>query len=117
MLETDSPEVINEMLVSVRKGGKCGLIGDYVGFANGVNVGALMEKGIRFVICFKHTYLHASDRFSLSSLIGNGQCPVQKYWEKILYDYVIPGKFDPTLCVSLHRSPLLCFVFSDNWAI
>lgn len=47
MLETDVPETLNEMLVSVRKMGRCGLIGDYVGFANGVNVGALMEKGIR----------------------------------------------------------------------
>ena len=58
MLETDSPEVINEMLVAVRKGGKCGLIGDYVGYANGVNVGALMEKGIRFVVSFIPIHLH-----------------------------------------------------------
>jgi threonine dehydrogenase-like Zn-dependent dehydrogenase len=79
MLETDVPETINEMLLSVRKRGSCGLISDYVGHANGVNVGALMEKGIR--------------------LIGNGQSPVHKYWKEILYDYIIPGKFDPTLCV------------------
>jgi hypothetical protein len=47
MLETDVPETINEMLVSVRKMGKCGIIAAYAGFANGVNVGALMEKGVR----------------------------------------------------------------------
>jgi len=47
MLETDSPETINEMLVSVRKMGRCGIIAAYAGMANGVNVGALMEKGIR----------------------------------------------------------------------
>lgn len=47
MLETDVPETLNEMLVSVRKMGHCGLTGVYSGFANGVNVGALMEKGVR----------------------------------------------------------------------
>ncbi len=38
-----------------------------------------MEKGIRF--------------------IGNGQAPVHLYWETILNEYILPGKFDPTLCV------------------
>lgn len=38
-----------------------------------------MEKGIRF--------------------IGNGQAPVHLYWEEIMNDYIIPGKFDPTLYV------------------
>jgi len=85
MLETDSPETINEMLVSVRKMGRCGIIAAYAGYANGVNVGALMEKGIR--------------------LIGNGQAPVHKYWKEILYDYVIPGRFDPTFILT-HRVPL-----------
>ncbi|KAF5372230.1 hypothetical protein D9758_005003 [Tetrapyrgos nigripes] len=85
MLETDHPETINEMIVSVRKMGRCGLIAAYAGFANNVNVGALMEKGVR--------------------LIGNGQAPVHKYWEEILNDYIIPGKFDPTFMIS-HRVPL-----------
>ena len=49
MLKTDSPETLNEMIVSVRKQGKCGIIAAYAGFANGVNVGALMEKGVRYV--------------------------------------------------------------------
>jgi threonine dehydrogenase-like Zn-dependent dehydrogenase len=49
MLETDSPETLNEMLVSVRKMGRAGIIAVYTGFANGINVGALMEKGIRYV--------------------------------------------------------------------
>jgi threonine dehydrogenase-like Zn-dependent dehydrogenase len=89
MLETDVPETINEMIVSVRKLGSCGLIAAYAGFANGVNVGALMEKGVR--------------------LIGNGQAPVHKYWKEILYDYIIPGKFDPTLCVPLTSCYRECF--------
>uniref|UniRef100_A0A8H7XZD4 Uncharacterized protein n=1 Tax=Psilocybe cubensis TaxID=181762 RepID=A0A8H7XZD4_PSICU len=77
MLETDSPETINEMIVSVRKLGRCGIIAAYAGFANGVNIGALMEKGVR--------------------LIGNGQAPVHLYWKEILHDYIMTGEFDPTL--------------------
>lgn len=84
-LETDVPETINEALKSVRKQGRVGLTAVYAGFANGVNVGALMEKGVR--------------------LIGNGQAPVHKYWEEILYDYIIPGKFDPTFMLT-HRVPI-----------
>jgi len=100
MLETDSPETINEMLVSVRKMGRCGVIAAYAGYANGVNIGALMEKGIR--------------------LIGNGQSPVHKYWKEILYDYIIPGRFDPTFILT-HRVPLedmakLYKVFDDRKA-
>lgn len=79
MLETDSPETLNEMLFAVRKMGRVGLIAAYAGFANGVNVGALMEKGVR--------------------LIGNGQAPVHLYWKEILEDYILTGKFDPSLYV------------------
>ena len=38
-------------------------------------------------------------------LIGNGQAPVHKYWEEILYDYIIPGKIDPLMMIS-HRIDL-----------
>ncbi|KAL5533891.1 hypothetical protein ACEPAG_351 [Sanghuangporus baumii] len=85
MLETDVSEIVNEMLMSVRKMGRCGIIAAYAGFTNGFNIGALMEKGVR--------------------LIGNGQAPVHLYWETILNDYIIPGKFDPTFIVT-HRVPL-----------
>ncbi|KAG2350452.1 GroES-like protein [Suillus weaverae] len=37
--------------------------------------------------------------------IGNGQAPVHKYWRKILYDYIMTGKFDPTFMIS-HCVPL-----------
>lgn len=40
MLETDVPETVNEMIVSVRKMGRCGLIAVYAGFTNGFNIGA-----------------------------------------------------------------------------
>jgi len=85
MLETDVPETINEMIISVRKMGRCGIIAAYAGFANGFQVGALMEKGVR--------------------LIGNGQAPVHLYWETILNDYIKTGKFDPTFMIT-HRVPL-----------
>ncbi|KAI6005296.1 GroES-like protein [Pisolithus orientalis] len=85
MLETDVPEVVNEMIVSVRKMGRCGLIAAYAGFTNGFNIGALMEKGVRF--------------------IGNGQAPVHKYWEELLHDYIRPGEFDPRFMIT-HRVPL-----------
>ena len=58
MLETDVLEVINEIIVSARKMGRCGLIAIH-GFTNCFSIGAVMEKGIRF--------------------IGNGQAPVHKY--------------------------------------
>ena len=77
MLETDVSEIANEMIMSVKKGGRCGIIAAYSGYTNHFNIGALMEKGVRF--------------------IGNGQAPVHKWWEEILNDLIIPGKFDPTL--------------------
>ena len=69
MLETDNPETINEMIMSVRKMGRlvqashhqnfisnsdalsfrCGIIAAYAALANHVNVGALMEKGVRLI--------------------------------------------------------------------
>jgi len=85
MLETDVPETINECLMSVRNMGRIGIIAAYAGYTNGFNVGCLMERGIR--------------------LIGNGQAPVHLYWEEILNEYLIPGKFDPTFVVT-HRVPM-----------
>ncbi|CDZ96911.1 -like protein [Phaffia rhodozyma] len=85
MLETDNCETINECIVAVRKRGRVGLIAAYSAFTNGLNIGALMEKGVR--------------------LQGNGQAPVHKHWETILNDYIIPGKFDPTFMIT-HRVPL-----------
>lgn len=77
MLETDVSEIVNEMIMSVKKGGRCGIIGAYAGYTDHFNIGALMEKGVR--------------------LIGNGQAPVHKWWKEILDDYILTGKFDPTL--------------------
>lgn len=40
--------------------------------------------------------------------------PVHRYWEEILNDYIIPGKFDPSFMVT-HRVPFEdMYVFSSN---
>ncbi|KAF2751366.1 GroES-like protein [Sporormia fimetaria CBS 119925] len=80
-LETDTSELVNEMITSTRNFGRCGITGVYVGFTNHFNIGSLMERGIR--------------------LIGNGQAPVHLYWESLL-KMVQEGKIDPLKMVS-HR--------------
>jgi len=80
-LETDTSETLNEMILSVRKMGRCGITGVYSGFTNHLNIGSLMQRGIR--------------------LIGNGQAPVQKYWKDIL-QMIQNNEIDPLMMVS-HR--------------
>ncbi|KAG8862764.1 hypothetical protein FRB96_000774 [Tulasnella sp. 330] len=59
MPETDNPETINEAILATKKMGRIGVIAAYAGLANDINIGAIMECGIR--------------------LIGNGQVPVHLY--------------------------------------
>jgi threonine dehydrogenase-like Zn-dependent dehydrogenase len=82
MLETDACDTPNEAIWLSRKFGRVGLIGVYAAFTNGFNMGAVMKKGVRF--------------------IGNGQAPVHLYWEELLNDYILAGKFDPRFMIS-HR--------------
>ncbi|SNX87344.1 probable glutathione-dependent formaldehyde dehydrogenase [Melanopsichium pennsylvanicum] len=86
-LETDTPETLNEAIRATRKGGRISVIADYAGVCGGFLIGALMMKAI--------------------TLKGNGQAPVQRYMDKVINEYVIPGKFDPTLILT-HR-----FAFDD----
>ena len=60
---TDVPEIVNEMIVSVRKQGRTGLVAAYVCFTNHLNFGTLMGKRLR--------------------LNGNGQAPVHKWWKEL----------------------------------
>ncbi|KAH8127487.1 hypothetical protein FP744_10003338 [Trichoderma asperellum] len=80
-LENDTPELVNEMIESVRGFGSCGVTGIYTGYCNGFNIGSLMETGIR--------------------LIGNGQAPIHKYWEHLLL-LIQQGKIQPLNMVT-HR--------------
>jgi threonine dehydrogenase-like Zn-dependent dehydrogenase len=41
--ETDSSEIVNEMITSVRNFGSCGITGVYVGYTNHFNIGSLSE--------------------------------------------------------------------------
>lgn len=79
--ETDTSEIINEMIEGVRNYGRCGVTGVYLGYANHFAVGSLMQRGIR--------------------LIGNGQAPVLKYWEHLM-GKIRSGELDPLQMVS-HR--------------
>lgn len=83
-LETDTSEILNEMITSTRKFGRNGICGVYVGFTNHFNIGSLMERGIRF--------------------IGNGQTPVHMYWKELM-EMIERGDLDPTIMLS-HRIDL-----------
>lgn len=80
-LETDTSEILNEMIESVKNYGRVGITGVYVGYTNQFNIGSVMERGIRF--------------------IGNGQAPVHYYWEDLL-ERIRKGEIDPMKMIS-HR--------------
>jgi len=80
-LETDTSEIVNECIESVRNFGRVGITGVYVGYTNHFNIGSLMERGIR--------------------LIGNGQAPVHLYWDDLLKK-IQKGEIDPLKMVT-HR--------------
>ncbi|KAJ1596404.1 hypothetical protein NDA14_007104 [Ustilago hordei] len=84
-LETGTPETLNKCILATRKYGRISVIADYVGLCVGSLIGALMEKAI--------------------TLKGNGQAPVQAYVEKVINEYIAPGKFGPTMILT-H-----CFTF------
>ncbi|KID86262.1 S-(hydroxymethyl)glutathione dehydrogenase [Metarhizium guizhouense ARSEF 977] len=79
--ETDTSEIVNEMIESVHSFGRCGITGVYVGYTNHFNIGSLMQRGIRF--------------------IGNGQAPVHMYWKDLLAA-IQKKELDPLQMVS-HR--------------
>ncbi|KAF9992457.1 hypothetical protein BGZ79_003058, partial [Entomortierella chlamydospora] len=83
-LETDTSEILNEMIRSTKKFGTIAIIADYAAYTNQFLIGGIMEKGLR--------------------LIGCGQAPIQKYWEVCLC-HIEKGEFDPTAILT-HRFPL-----------
>ncbi|PYH98405.1 alcohol dehydrogenase [Aspergillus ellipticus CBS 707.79] len=80
-METDTSEMLNEMITSVRPFGRVGITGIYAGFTNHFNIGAVMQTGIR--------------------VIGNGQAPVHKYWKHLL-GLIRKGDINPLEMVT-HR--------------
>jgi threonine dehydrogenase-like Zn-dependent dehydrogenase len=81
-LETDSPQILTECIMLVRKGGKIGIVGDYYSHSNAFPIGAFMEKGLT---------------------MAGGQVHVQKYWHQLL-EYVQNGEVDPTFIISREMS-------------
>ncbi|KAJ5562505.1 hypothetical protein N7535_003044 [Penicillium sp. DV-2018c] len=63
-METDTSELLNEMITAVRPFGHVGVTGVYAGFTNHFNIGAMMQTGVH--------------------LMGNGQAPVHKYWKHLM---------------------------------
>lgn len=80
-LETDTSEMINEMVRSTKKFGTIALIADYAAYTNHFLIGGIMEKGLR--------------------LIGCGQAPIQRHWNECLR-HVVEERFDPTVILT-HR--------------
>ncbi|CAL5229597.1 g12955 [Coccomyxa viridis] len=83
MLETDTSEILNELIFCCRKGGRIGVVGVYAGYCNHFNIGAFMEKGLT---------------------MAAGQTPVQKYWHDLL-KYVKEGSLTPDMVIT-HELPL-----------
>jgi len=79
-METDSGDIIREMVLAGKKGARLALIGDYFNYTNGFPIGAFMEKG--------------------QSMSG-GQLFCQKYWH-LLLDAISAGEIDATWLFS-HR--------------
>ena len=82
-LETDSPNIINEAILMVRKNGKIALIGDYIGYTNHFNIGAFMEK-------------HLS--------MSGGQLWPHKYYS-LIFKLIEDGMIDPSVILT-HIYPL-----------
>jgi threonine dehydrogenase-like Zn-dependent dehydrogenase len=82
-IETDPADMLNEMIESVAKGGRLGVVGAYAGYTNHFNIGAFMEKGLS---------------------MRAGQTPVQHYWHKLL-DMVKNGQLNPSVVIT-HELPL-----------
>jgi threonine dehydrogenase-like Zn-dependent dehydrogenase len=80
-LETDTSEVINEMIRSTKNFGTLSIIADYAAYTNHLLIGGIMEKGLR--------------------LIGCGQAPIQRHWEQCLA-HIANDDFDPSAILS-HR--------------
>jgi len=82
-LETDTLDIVQQMVKAARKGGNLALIGDYFNTGNGFPIGAFMEKGL---------------------WMTGGQSWPQTYWKELL-PMIIDGRLDPTFVIS-HRMPL-----------
>jgi len=82
-IESDAPNIANAAIEMCKKNGIVTLIGDYVGYTNHFNIGAMMEKHLT---------------------INGGQLWPHNYYQ-IIFDAIKSGKVDPTVCFT-HTYPL-----------
>lgn len=95
-MENDRPFVFREALRCVRKGGTLSVPGVYIGFADKIPLGTMMNKGIT---------------------IKTGQTHVPRYTESLLR-MIVDGEIDPSFVVThvapLERGPELYKTFRDK---
>jgi threonine dehydrogenase-like Zn-dependent dehydrogenase len=95
-LETDRPHALREAIRCCRKGGTLSIPGAYLGFADKIPVGALMNKALT---------------------IKTGQTHVQRYLAPLLAK-IVAGEIDPSFVVThtapLDRGPELYKTFRDK---
>lgn len=82
-LETDAPNIVNLAIKMVRKNGRITLIGDYAGYTNHFNIGAMMEKHLT---------------------MNGGQLWPHNYYQEI-FDAMLSKKVNPTVVLT-HTYPL-----------
>ncbi|CEQ38831.1 SPOSA6832_00302 [Sporobolomyces salmonicolor] len=82
-LETDTSEILNELIESTISYGTVGVTGVYAGYTNHFNIGSIMQRGIRF--------------------IGNGQAPCHMHMKNVLETYLVPGIVKPRELFVSHR--------------
>ncbi|HEV2530077.1 MAG TPA: zinc-dependent alcohol dehydrogenase [Thermomicrobiales bacterium] len=95
-LENDRPHVFREAIRCVRKGGTLSVPGVYLGFADKIPLGPMMNKGIS---------------------IRTGQTHVQRYSETLMQK-IVDGDIDPSFVITheapLERGPELYRTFRDK---
>jgi len=82
-METDAPNIVNTAIEICKKNGTVTLIGDYIGYTNHFNIGAMMEKHLT---------------------MNGGQLWPHNYY-KLIFEALKTGKVDPTV-VFTHNFPL-----------
>ena len=50
MMETDTADMLNEMITSVRKGGRISIVGVYAGYVNHLNIGKQQMRMVQEVV-------------------------------------------------------------------
>jgi len=96
MLEDDRPEVLREAITCCRKGGTLSVPGVYIGDADKIPIGAMMNKALT---------------------VKTGQTHVQRYLDPLL-EMIEDGEIDPSFVVTheedLEKGPELYQTFNDK---